>query len=186
MKKQQTEALKIEMLATEQLVPYARNAKLHSETQIAAIAKSIEEFGFNNPVLIDAKDGIIAGHGRVLAAKKLGMAELPCIRLGHLTEAQKRAYIIADNRLSEIGGGWDLELLKRELEELQTLNIELELTGFDLEQLNNELAETTKALPKIEETLRYSIVVECIDEQHQRELLQKFEEEGLQCRPLMF
>jgi ParB-like chromosome segregation protein Spo0J len=125
--------MKIENIKTESLVPYARNAKLHDESQVSKIASSIREFGFNNPVLVDGEKppGIIAGHGRVLAAKKLGLAEVPCIRLAHLTEAQKRAYILADNRLAELGGGWDMEMLKIELGELGDIDIDLDLTGFD-------------------------------------------------------
>ena len=108
----------IEMLAVDRLVPYAKNAKKHDDRQVAAIAGSIREFGFTNPVLIDGQDGIIAGHGRVLGARKAGLAEVPCIRLAHLTDAQRRAYILADNRLAETGGGWDLNLLQKEAEEI--------------------------------------------------------------------
>jgi ParB-like chromosome segregation protein Spo0J len=120
--------MKIENIKTVSLVPYARNAKRHDEAQVAKIAGSIKEYGFTNPILIDKENGIIAGHGRVLAAQKLGLVEVPCIRLDHLTDAQRRAYILADNRLAEIGGGWDLEMLKLELEEL---DIPLEDVGFD-------------------------------------------------------
>ena len=120
--------MKIETIKTDKLVPYARNAKKHDDAQVAKLAGSIKEFGFTNPVLIDKDNGIIAGHGRVMAAQKLGLAEVPFIRLGHLTETQKRAYILADNRLAEIGGGWDMEMLKLELEEL---DIPLEDIGFD-------------------------------------------------------
>ena len=108
----------IEMVAVERLVPYAKNAKKHDDRQVAAIAGSIREFGFTNPVLIDGQDGIIAGHGRVLAAQKLGLASVPCIRLAHLTDAQRRAYILADNRLAETGGGWDLEMLRLEIDDI--------------------------------------------------------------------
>ena len=120
--------MKIENIKVADLVPYARNAKRHDESQVAKIAGSIKEYGFTNPVLIDKDNGIIAGHGRVMAAQKLGLSEGPCIRLDHLTDAQRRAYILADNRLSEIGGGWDLEMLKLELEEL---DIPLQDIGFD-------------------------------------------------------
>lgn len=123
--------MQIEIMKTSELVPYAKNAKLHSDSQVSAIAGSIREFGFNNPVLIDKDNGIIAGHGRVLAAQVLKLDEVPCIRLSHLTETQKRAYILADNRLSETGGGWNEEMLKIELGELQTLDFDLSLTGFD-------------------------------------------------------
>lgn len=92
--------MKIESLPIERLIPYARNSRTHSDAQIAQVAASIREFGFTNPVLIDAEDGIIAGHGRVMAARKLGLDKVPCIRLAHLSETQKRAYIIADNKLA--------------------------------------------------------------------------------------
>jgi len=112
------EDIKVEQVDIETLIPYARNAKLHSETQVAAIAGSIREFGFCNPVLIDKAGGIIAGHGRVLAARKLELKQVPCIRLGHLTDNQNRAYIIADNRLAETGGGWLEEMLQTEIAEI--------------------------------------------------------------------
>lgn len=115
------------------LAPYARNSRTHSDEQIAKIAASIREFGFLNPVITDGKNGIIAGHGRVLAAQLLGLAELPCIEAAHLTEAQRRAYVIADNRIA-IDAGWDNEMLKIELSELQGLNFDLALTGFSLDE----------------------------------------------------
>lgn len=132
----------VEAIKTDALIPYARNAKLHDDAQVAQISASIREFGFNNPVLIDVDNGIIAGHGRVLAARKLGLADVPCIRLGHLTDIQRRAYIIADNRLAETGGGWDSDLLALELEDLQDLDFDLELTGFDEDELNRLLGLT--------------------------------------------
>ena len=123
--------MNIENVKTVQLVPYAKNAKLHSKEQIKKIAESITEFGFVNPVLIDSDDGIIAGHGRVMAAKLLDRDTVPCIRLAHLTEVQKQAYILADNRLAEIGGGWDEDLLKAELEALQRMEFDTTMLGFD-------------------------------------------------------
>jgi ParB family chromosome partitioning protein len=124
--------LLVEHLPTMDLIGYKNNAKLHDQAQVDKIASSIREFGFNNPVLVDGEKppGIIAGHGRVLAAKKLGLAEVPCIRLSHLTEAQRRAYILADNRLAELGGGWDSEMLKLELADLGELDVDLEGIGF--------------------------------------------------------
>ena len=121
----------IEQVATASLVPYARNAKKHDAAQVAAIAGSIREFGFNNPVLIDADNGIIAGHGRTLAAHQLGLATVPCLRLTHLTDSQRRAYILADNRLAEIGGGWDSDMLAAELEALAAEGFNIEDIGFD-------------------------------------------------------
>jgi hypothetical protein len=132
----QKQNMKIENIKTESLVPYARNAKTHPPAQVARIAGSIKEFGFCNPVLVDKDNGIIAGHGRVLAAQKLGLKEVPCIRLGHLTDAQRRAYILADNRLSETdGSGWDMEMLKLELADLGELDVDLEGIGFGADDL---------------------------------------------------
>lgn len=121
----------VEMVATDKLIPYARNAKKHDEAQISLIAGSIRQFGFNNPILIAEDNGIVAGHGRVLAAMKLGMAEVPCIRLSHLNENQRRAYILADNRLAELGGGWDLDMLAAEMDALGELDIDVGELGFD-------------------------------------------------------
>jgi DNA modification methylase len=135
--------MKIEQLPTDTLIPYARNTRTHSEAQVAQIAGSIREFGFTNPVLIDNESGIIAGHGRVLAAQKLGLGEVPCIRLAHLTDTQRRAYIIADNKLA-LNAGWDEELLALELADLREDGFDLELTGFDGDELANLLAETTE------------------------------------------
>lgn len=129
----------LEAIQIDALIPYARNSRTHSDGQVAQIASSIKEFGFTNPVLIDGGGGIIAGHGRVLAARKLGMSEVPCIRLDHLTEAQKRAYVIADNRLA-LNSGWDTEMLKVEFADLQELGFDLELTGFDLDEIKDLLA----------------------------------------------
>ena len=118
------------------LIPYARNSRTHSEVQINKIASSIKEFGFLNPVLIDKDNGIIAGHGRVMAAQKLGLKEVPVLQIGHLSETQKRAYIIADNRLA-LDAGWDDEMLRVEIAELEDLGFNLELTGFELGEITN-------------------------------------------------
>jgi len=130
---------KLEAIHIDALVPYIRNSRTHSDAQVAQIAASIKEFGFTNPVLIDGGGGIIAGHGRVLAARKLGLTDVPCIRLDHLTDAQKRAYVIADNRLA-LNSGWDTEMLKVEFADLQELGFDLELTGFDLDEIKELLA----------------------------------------------
>jgi DNA modification methylase len=115
---------------THSLRPYARNARTHSPKQIKQIARSIERFGFNNPLLIDDGDQILAGHGRLLAAKQLNMKTVPCVRLSHLTEADKKAYIIADNRLAE-KSGWDNEILAIELQHLVDIGFDVDLTGFE-------------------------------------------------------
>nr|WP_249200702.1 DNA methyltransferase [Thetidibacter halocola] len=132
------------------LVPYARNARTHSEAQVALIAGSIRAFGFNNPVLVDGENGIIAGHGRVLAAQELGLATVPVIELTHLTEAKKRAYILADNRLAE-QAGWDRELLALELGDLADLDVDLGSLGFDGAELDALLSHGDND-PREEET----------------------------------
>ena len=136
----------IEHLPLDTLIPYARNSRTHSPEQIAQVAASIREFGFTNPVLIDAQGGIIAGHGRVMAARQLGLSEVPCIRLGHLTDAQKRAYVIADNKLA-LNAGWDDALLALELRELDGLGFDLHLTGFN----DDEIDKMIRAFVPLEE-----------------------------------
>jgi ParB-like chromosome segregation protein Spo0J len=132
--------MKIEQIPTDKLIPYARNAKRHDAAQVSKLAGSIREFGFNNPVLIDKDNGIVAGHGRVMAAQKLELKTVPCIRLGHLTDTQRRAYILADNRLAEIGGGWDEEMLRNEINDLIAEKSPIDLLGWsdiELEDLLN-------------------------------------------------
>ncbi len=118
----------------EDLIPYARNSRTHSDAQVAQIAASVREFGWTNPVLVDGENGIIAGHGRVLAARKLGMDEVPCIELAGLTDTQRRAYIIADNKLA-LNGGWSEDMLRIELEELGEIGFDLDLIGFSDEEI---------------------------------------------------
>ena len=131
--------LKLEAVSVEKLIPYARNSRTHSDEQVAQIAASIKEFGFTNPVLIDKEDGIIAGHGRVMAARKLGLKDVPCLRLGHLSETQKRAYVIADNKLA-LNSGWDFDMLKVELANLKEEDFDLSLTGFEAGEIDDLLA----------------------------------------------
>ena len=132
------------------LIPYINNSRTHSEEQVNQIVASINEFGFTNPLLIDEKDNIIAGHGRLLASKKLGMEEVPCIVLSGLTEAQKKAYIIADNKMA-LNAGWNEELLKIELENLKELDFDLELTGFDVDELDDILGKNEEEQEVIED-----------------------------------
>jgi len=127
--------LKIEYKKIDSLIPYARNSRTHSNEQISQIASSIKEFGWTNPILIDETGSIIAGHGRVLAASKLNFTEAPTITLAGLTEAQKRAYVIADNSLA-LNAGWDLEMLKIEIEDLKEFDFDISLLGFDEEFLD--------------------------------------------------
>jgi DNA modification methylase len=127
------------MIATEQLVPYARNARTHPDWQIAQIAASIAEFGFCNPILVGADGVIIAGHGRLLAALQLGLEEVPAIELGHLSEVQRRALVIADNKIAE-NAGWDEDLLRTELAALQTEGFDINLVGFSEAELDELMA----------------------------------------------
>ena len=132
---------KLEQIHPADLIPYARNAKKHDPEQVAKIAGSIREFGFNNPVLIDQSNGIIAGHGRIMAAIKLGLESVPVIRLSHLTETQRRAYILADNKLAELGGGWDEEMLRVELDAIKESDLDHLLTGFSEEEFKEVVEE---------------------------------------------
>ena len=131
---------RIERLPISALVPYARNSRTHSDEQLAQIAASMREFGFTNPVLIDEQGGIVAGHGRVMAAQRLGMAHVPCLRLAGLTQAQRRAYVIADNQIA-LNAGWDDAMLRLELADLQAADFNLDLLGFDADRLDELLAD---------------------------------------------
>ena len=124
----------IKKINTSDLIPYVNNSRIHSEEQVLQIAASIKEFGFLNPIIIDGHNGIIAGHGRVMAAKKLKIKELPCIDASHLSEAQKKAYVIADNKIA-LNSEWDEGLLRIELNALDDLGFDLTLTGFSLDEL---------------------------------------------------
>ena len=136
--------LNVEYRKVEALIPYARNPRTHSEAQIAKIAASIVEYGWTNPVLVDGDSGIIAGHGRLAAARKLGLDQVPVIELAHLTVAQKRALVIADNRLA-LDAGWDEEMLALELAELSEAGYELALTGFEHFEIDALLADAASA-----------------------------------------
>lgn len=140
----------IEQRPLDALIPYARNARTHSEAQVAQIAASIREFGFNNPILVDGDSGIIAGHGRVLAARVLGLADVPVIELAHLSAAQKRAFILAENKLTE-RGGWDAELLALELADLEAQGFDLELTGFEAAEIASLLESQVSDPPSSSE-----------------------------------
>lgn len=134
------ELKQISRVAIDKLIPYVNNAKVHSDMQVTKIAASIREFGFVNPVLIDKDFNIIAGHGRVMAANKLDMKEVPCLFVEGLSEAQRKAYILADNRLGELAD-WDMELVTSELEMLQELDFDIDLTGFELPEPETEIEE---------------------------------------------
>ena len=132
-------ASRIQMWPIKKLEPYKKNSRVHSENQVKQIAASITEFGFNNPILIDSRNGVIAGHGRLLAAQELGLKNVPIIVLDHLSDIQKRAYIIADNKLSD-NAGWDEDLLREELLDLKDLEFDMGLIGFSDDELAEILA----------------------------------------------
>src|ERR1039457_5216899 len=133
----------IELWPISKLVPFARNPRTHSDAQVAQIAGSIAAFGFNAPILVDSKAGVIAGHGRLLAARQLGLEQVPVVVLDHLSEIQKRAYILADNKLAELGG-YDDELLASQLAELRDAEIDLQLLGFGDDELRALLADADR------------------------------------------
>lgn len=140
----------MQLVPLSKLVPYVNNARTHSPEQINKLRSSLREFGFINPVIIDRNYGVIAGHGRILAAKEEGISEVPCVFADHLTEAQKKAYIIADNRMA-MDAGWDEELLRVEIEALQAEAFDLSLTGFDDKELADLFADETGSDAKDDE-----------------------------------
>lgn len=136
--------------AVADLIPYARNSRTHSEAQVSKIAASIREFGFLNPVIVDGSSGVIAGHGRIMAAQKLGIETVPVIEASHLTDAQRRAYVIADNRLA-LDAGWDNEMLRVELEDLADADFDLDVLGFDAGELSEAMGLGADFEPGTEE-----------------------------------
>ena len=133
----------MQLVDIDKLIPYVNNARTHSKEQITKLRSSLREFGFINPIIIDENFNVIAGHGRICAAKEEGIKEVPCVFADHLTEAQKKAYIIADNRMAE-DSGWDEELLKVEMEALQDMGFELSMTGFDESELADLFGDDTE------------------------------------------
>ena len=157
--------------------PYERNAKIHGEKQIEKLKQSIREFGFVNPCLIDREYNLIAGHGRVIAAKELGYETVPCVFVEGLTDEQRRAYILADNRLSELGE-WNMAFVTEELQELDADGFNIDLTGFDL--TIGEIEERTDRQIQLKESI--SVIVECEDEEQAEEVYNRLIEDGLKCR----
>lgn len=175
--------MQVEQLKVGDLIPYVNNSRTHSDEQVMQVASSIKEFGFTNPILIDDDGGIIAGHGRLLAAKKLDIDEVPCIRLGYLSEAQRKAYVIADNKLA-LNSGWDNDLLKIELMQLDSIDFDLNLTGFDLSELANIFDPVTEEIELKEQTYSetFNIIIECDDEQNQESIYNELQEKGYKCQ----
>ena len=176
-------ALKVEYKKTAELIPYVNNARTHSEEQIKQVAASIKEFGFTNPILIDENNGIIAGHGRSLAAELLKMEQVPTITLTGLTDNQRKAYIFADNKLA-LNAGWDIDLVKMELEGLKDVDYDINLIGFDEKELSEFFDEyvasdiNDKPMDKEE----FLVVIECSDEQQQSDVFEVVEDKGWSCK----
>ena len=175
--------MQIEVIALDALTPFERNARTHSDAQVAQIAASIEEFSFLNPVLVDAEGGIVAGHGRVLAARRLGMTEVPCVRLAHLTPAQRRAYVLADNQLA-LNAGWDDELLRLELGALDGEGFDLGVIGFDDDELAALMGEGGRASAAepadegIAREERFDVLVTCADEAERTAAFHELQAQG--------
>ena len=178
-------AEKSELWDIDRLIPYAKNSRTHSEEQIAQIAASMREWGFTNPVLIDPAGNIIAGHGRLLAARKLLIDKIPVVIADGWTDAQKRAYIIADNKLA-LNAGWDDRNLGLEFDDLADLGFDLELTGFTLDEIN-ELSgfEDEESAPKeAKYSSVFEVIVQCNDEDEQESIYNLLTDKGLKCRVL--
>ena len=179
--------LKITYKPVADLIPYARNSRTHSDAQVAQIAASIKEFGWTNPVLLDGDNGIIAGHGRVMAAQKLGETQVPTIELGHLNPNQKRAYIIADNKLA-LNAGWDEQMLALEIQDLKDVGYDLELLGFDLNELHsiddNDDEKDEKEINSPIDENRNLLMIECKGERELEVLFEEMQQRGFECKIL--
>jgi ParB-like chromosome segregation protein Spo0J len=176
--------MKIQEIEIEKLIPYARNSRTHSDDQVAQIAASIKEFGWTNPILVDGEAGIIAGHGRLAAARKLGLKKIPVIELSHLSPTQKKALIIADNKLA-LNAGWDNDMLALEFEELNIEGFDLDLLGFDENEIN-KLNENENYDDEIKDVKddgnRNLLLIETISEIELQKLFDELNERGFQCK----
>lgn len=190
---QQHIAKQIILQSVEALIPYARNSRTHSDEQVAQIAASIREFGFTNPVLVDNGGGIVAGHGRVMAARKLGMAEVPTVNVGWLNEQQRRAYVIADNQLA-LNAGWDDEALAAELSALDDSGFDVGLVGFsdaDMERLlgltdsNETGGQAGNSDTGINYQEKFAVLVHCKNEDHQAQVYESLTAAGYVCKVLV-
>lgn len=183
----------IELLPVASLKPYVRNARKHSDKQLAQIRASMLEFGWTSPALIDDDMGILAGHARVTEATKMWAEGLsiarvpdglvPCVRIGGMSPEQKRAYILADNRIP-MSAGWDGELLSIELTELNEMKFDVALAGFSAAELKT-LTGTADTSPQLVGGFKFSVQIACKDAVEQKALIERFEKEGLVCRPLI-
>lgn len=177
--------LQIEYKKIDDLIPYIKNSRTHSPQQIQQLAASIKEFGWTNPILLDGDNGIIAGHGRLAAARLLNQTEVPTIQLNGLTENQKRAYIIADNKLA-LNAGWDIEFLNLEIKDLQDAGFDLNLMGFSAEELKEFAPNEDKVIEDmdIKDESRNLLMIECISEHELQNLFEEMQERGFECKIL--
>lgn len=173
---------KVQRWSIDKLTPYARNSRTHSDAQVAQLAASIREWGWTTPVLIDEQGGIIAGHGRVLAARQLGMSDVPVVIATGWSDVKRRAYVIADNKLA-LNAGWDAEMLALELGELGELGFNLELTGFSDDEIN-PIEEEIDTSPQLE-SREFRVVVENLNEEQQAKLIEDLESKGFKCKAMM-
>ena len=182
--------LSIDYKDVDDLIPYVNNSRTHSDEQITQVAASIKEFGFTNPILIDENNGIIAGHGRLMAAKKLKLEQVPTITLQGLTDAQRKAYVIADNKLA-LNAGWDFDLLKIEIESLQEDDFKLDLLGFDADELNgilgfDDIAEEDEEEPEqdYEDNYKeqYGVIIMCKSAEEQEKIFNKMQQNGYEVK----
>ena len=182
--------LSIEYKRVDDLIPYVNNSRTHSDEQVTQVAASIKEFGFTNPILIDENNGIIAGHGRLMAAKKLKLEQVPTITLEGLTDAQRKAYVIADNKLA-LNAEWDFDLLKIEIESLQEDDFKLDLLGFDVDELNgilgfDDIAEEDEEEPEqdYEDNYKeqYGVIIMCKNAEEQEKIFNKMQQNGYEVK----
>ena len=182
--------LSIVYRSIDDLIPYVNNSRTHSDEQVTQIASSIREFSFTNPVLIDEQGGIIAGHGRLMAAKKLKLEQVPTITLVGLSDAQRKAYVIADNKLA-LNAEWDFDLLKIEIESLQEDDFKLDLLSFDVDELNeilgfDDIAEEDEEEPEqdYEDNYKeqYGVIIMCKSAEEQEKIFNKMQQNGYEVK----
>jgi len=177
---------KVERRKVSDLLPYARNSRTHSDAQVAQIAASIREWGWTMPILVDEAGNVIAGHGRIMAAQKLGIEDVPCMTASGWSEAKRRAYVIADNKLA-INSAWDMDLLKIEMQEIDGLGFNLELTGFDVAEMTALFDDepSNEDLPEQKDLqATFEVAVECKDETEQETVFNLLTQKGYTCRIL--
>ena len=173
----------IEQWPLEKLIPYARNSRTHTDAQIAQIAASIAQFGFLNPILVGSDNVVVAGHGRLLAARKLELATVPVVVLPHLTETQKRALIIADNKIAE-NAGWAFELLAIELDDLRNDGFDLDVLGFNEKELGSVFGagDAPGGDKDVVDEARNTLLIECASERELEVLFEELKGRGFECK----